>query len=98
MLPLTIEGGTITVMATPPPDGLAPYQATKVINIGYSHLVWHYLFMAGLGGLAVAAAMLRRGSRLLWGGVTVLATVAGVRGVPAPAPPVVRCVIGVLAR
>lgn len=55
---------------------IAPYQQNRIAHVSHGYLVWHYLFMAGLGTLAVAAAMLRRGSRALWGAVGVLAVVA----------------------
>lgn len=65
MVPLTMDVGPI-----------APYLQNRIVHVSYGYLVWHYLFMAGLGTLAVAAAMLRRGPRALWGAVAALAGVA----------------------
>lgn len=69
VMPLAIDAGPI-----------APYLQNRVVDVGYGHLPWHYVFMAGLGTLSVAAATLRRGSRRLWGSVAVLAMVAIVAG------------------
>lgn len=69
IMPLTVDAGPI-----------APYLQNRVVDVGYGHLPWHYVFMTGLTVLAIAAAMLRRGSRRLWGSLAVIAMVAIVVG------------------
>ena len=69
VMPLTVDAGPI-----------APYLQNRVVNVGYQHLPWHYLFMAALAVLAIAAALARRGSRRLWASVATVAAVALVVG------------------
>lgn len=65
MVPLTIDVGPI-----------APYLEDRIAYVDGAYLAWHYLFMVGLGLLAVATAMLRHGPRRWWGGLAGLAGAA----------------------
>lgn len=65
MVPLTVDVGPI-----------APYLQDDVAHVAGVYLAWHYVFLVGLAVLAVAAALLRHGSRMLWGGLAVVAGAA----------------------
>lgn len=65
MVPLVVDVGPI-----------APYLQDRVADVPGVYLAWHYVFMVGLAVLAVATALLRHGSRQLWGAMAGVAGVA----------------------